>query len=1020
VIYRFGYFELDEEAGLLRKAGEPVAIQPKPFELLRVLLRERERVVPSDELFALLWPDTVVTPGSLNRAVSHARRAVDDTHKGRLIESVARRGYRFCGKVVALERGAPEAAPARAAARGAAPFVGRAQALGALREAFAQAEAGRGGLALVTGPPGIGKTRLVEVFAEEVASRGPLALVGRAREGEGVPAFWLWAQLLRQLLDEPTLGADARELAAGSAELAGLIPELGAPAGARGSASPEQSRFLFFDAVARTLSRASRRRPLLLVLEDLQWAGSASLRLLEHLAFECAQDPLLIVATVRDEPRERGHPLHRTLPLLRQRERCAQVSLRAFSRAEVGELLQAAVGRRPPAEVTSELFARTEGVPLYLREALRLLAERGELAQLERVARRGIQLPGHAIDFIRRALEQLSAPCAELMAAASALGREFALPLAASVASLPRERALDLLDEAERAGVVEAVAGVAATWRFTHALHQEAAYESLPAGTRARLHQRIAERLEQLHADDPQRVIAELAHHHHRALAVGDAERAHERALQAARRASELLAYEQCALHYEQAASALLHCEPVDPARRLETLLALAGAHRLCGERSKSREVLQEAMQIARAQESAADFARAAIGFCDPADWAVYDPPARAAIEEAAALLGDERGVLAARISTRLAWLSSRRPPKQVEPVARRALALAREHGDPQAELEAVYTLQLVLAGPDPGRLDARAELADRLAALGARTSPRDLAMLGLIDAASDELERGDLAAARARRAAAGAQAGEKPHTALAWYLAIWDTGMQLLEGRLEEAARTMHDALTAGQRIEHPYAQGVYASHRGELHALRGDAEGVCAWFEPMTRAAGGPSHWNRATLARAELAAGREPAARALFEQLAAERFGELPRGIRYLRTLCELAHLCADLEDAPRAALLRELLAPYERRHAVMAAPVLYGGPVSFALARLCEALGRSDEAAALFEAARADCDELGARPFRARVLLEHGRLCARRGERRAARELLGEAADLAGKLGMEGAAQAAAAARERAER
>jgi DNA-binding winged helix-turn-helix (wHTH) protein len=1013
VIFRFGHFELDEAAGLLRKAGEPVAIQPKPFELLCILLRERARVVPTEELFERLWPDTVVTPGSLNRAISHARKAIDDTHKGERIRSVPRRGYRFAGDVVALAPGAPPqpSAPVRTpVAAGSAAFVGRGEALQALRDAFAAAESGRGGVALVTGPPGIGKTRLVEVFAAEVAQRGPVALIGRSREGEGVPAFWLWAQILRQLLSEPTLGADARDLAAASGELAGLVPELAASPAARAESSPEQNRFQLFDALTRMLARASRRRPLLLVLEDLQWAGSASLRLLEHLAYEIGGERILILGSVRDEARERGHPLHRTLPLLRQRD-CAQVALRPFTRAEVGEVLTAAVGRRPPAEVTSELFARTEGVPLYLREAIRLLAERGELAHLERVARHGIHLPGNAIDFIRRALDTLSPECAELVAAASALGREFSLPLAASVSGIARERGLDLLDEAERAGVVEAVPGSAATWRFSHALHQEAAYASLPAGVRARLHQRVADRLEHLHAGDPEPVIAELAHHHHRALAVGDPELAYTRAWSAAERAATLFAYEQSALHYEQASAALLHCEPVDPGRRFETLLAQAAAHRRCGERTRSREALIEAMQIARSLERPLDFARAAIAFCDPADWAVYDPPARAAVDEAAARLGQDRSVHAARIAVRLAWLSSRSARRSAENAARRALALTREHGDAQATLEAVYTLQLAIAGPE--HLETRAPLADEFVALGGRVANRDLALIGLVDAATDRLEAGDVAAARARRAAAGALAGEKPHPALAWHLAIFDTGIAMLEGRFEDAARWMHDALTYGQRIEHPYAHGCYASHRGDLHGLRGEPEGVCAWFEPMTRLRGGPRHWSLATLARADFAAGREAEARAHFETLAAEGFADVPPGIRYLRSLVELGHLCADLADASRAAQLRELLAPFERRHALMAAPVLYGGPVSFALARLCEAGGRSDEACALYEVAAADCDELGARPMRAQVWLRHGLLRARRGDRRLARELLSQSAALAESLGMQGVADAARA-------
>src|SRR5262249_5461412 len=105
VRFRFGAYELDEERGELRREGRPVAIQPKPLALLALLLRERDRVVSADELLKRLWPDIVVSPGSVNRAISHARRAIGDTHRGRLVRSVPRRGYRFSGEVVALEPG---------------------------------------------------------------------------------------------------------------------------------------------------------------------------------------------------------------------------------------------------------------------------------------------------------------------------------------------------------------------------------------------------------------------------------------------------------------------------------------------------------------------------------------------------------------------------------------------------------------------------------------------------------------------------------------------------------------------------------------------------------------------------------------------------------------------------------------------------------------------------------------------------------------------------------------------------
>src|SRR5690606_11478826 len=102
MIFRFGRYELDEEAGELRRDGRPVEVQPKPFALLALLLRERARVVSNDELFEALWPGVAVTPSSLTRAVSLARKAIGDTHRGETLRSVARRGYRFTGEVVEI------------------------------------------------------------------------------------------------------------------------------------------------------------------------------------------------------------------------------------------------------------------------------------------------------------------------------------------------------------------------------------------------------------------------------------------------------------------------------------------------------------------------------------------------------------------------------------------------------------------------------------------------------------------------------------------------------------------------------------------------------------------------------------------------------------------------------------------------------------------------------------------------------------------------------------------------------
>lgn len=476
MIFRFASYELDEEAGELRRDGATVEVQPKPLALLFLLVRERERVVPSDEIFDALWPGVAVTPGSLTRAVSLARKAIGDTHRGAQIRSVSKRGYRFTADVVQVE-GPPGAAQARSAPEGGPPFVGRDEALAMLRRGFTEATGRRGGLVLVSGPPGIGKTRLCEVFLAEVQRAGGQGLVGRCHEGEGVPAFWPWAQVLRRIAGAPGGASLLHELAGSAAELADLVPGLAPSGGAsrRPDLAPAQSRFLLFDAVTRALLRASAVRPTVLVLEDVQWAGHDSLRLLEHLAFELSEHSLLVLATLREEAREADHAVERVLPKLRQHPACFELSLRELSRGDVALLLERTIGRPPPTDLTSELFARTEGVPLFLREALRLLSERGDLRRPEGVRRWGITLPSLTLDLIRRPLARLSPETSAFVGAAAVLGREFVASHAAEVAESPRESVLDRVEEAVRSGVVEPVDDAPLSFRFTHALFREAA-----------------------------------------------------------------------------------------------------------------------------------------------------------------------------------------------------------------------------------------------------------------------------------------------------------------------------------------------------------------------------------------------------------------------------------------------------------------------------------------------------------------------------------------------------------------
>ncbi|HKA14795.1 MAG TPA: AAA family ATPase, partial [Myxococcota bacterium] len=847
--FRFGAYELDEERSELRCGGRPVAIQPKPLALLALLLRERARVVSADELLETLWPDTVVTPGSLTRAVSHARRAIGDTHRGRMIRSISRRGYRFGGDVTALESGARRPREADTAGGRERPFVGRADALAALRNAFAGAVAQRRGIAVViSGPPGIGKTRLTELAAAECEAAGALVRIGRAREGDGVPAFWPFAQILRALLEEPAAADATREIARHAGELADLLGLLPAPESPPRAA--ERSRFLLFDAVSQSLQRVARRRPFVIALEDLQWADAESLQLVEHLAYERIEAPLLLVATVRDEPREPGHPVARALAHLRAQELSLEIALAPFTQDEVGALLEQMLGRPAPSELTAEIFARTEGVPLFVREAIRLLEQRGALAEPERVPRGAVALPRSALDLIRRPLERLSAPATALISAGAVLGREFDLVAAAVVAEMSRCDAIDRIGEAVSAGVLDATPGSATGFRFTHALFQEATLAALPPGRRARLHLNAAAHLERENEGDPTAVLAELAHHHHRALAVGDPDRACAAALRAAEQSARLGVWGQAALHHEQAREAFEQVPGSDPERRLALALDCTEAWRLASERSRRRRSARGAFELARALGRPREMARAANLLLDLQEWAAPDPGARAAIEEALAAPTDPGSVEEARLVTRLAYLDVLTAPGQATPVARRAASLARAAGDADALQDALYALHFALGGPDG--LGERESLAREIEVAAGASRSADRAVIALLDTAADRLELGDREASQRWRAAAVRIAGSRPHLGMRWHLEVHDTGIALLEGRLGEVEARAHSALSVGLRAEHPYARGCFAVHRALLARARGESDAVCEAIAPALRGREAPFHWLRAVAAR------------------------------------------------------------------------------------------------------------------------------------------------------------------------
>ena len=1023
--YRFGDCVIDPERGELSRAGRVVAVQPKPFALLVHLVAHRDRVVPKEELLETLWPDAVVTDSSLTRAVSLARKALGEG-AGERLRSVARRGYRFVGDVVETEiaEEALQRTQATTPRTPADPFVGREVPLATLRSAWQASVEGTGAVVWLTGPPGIGKTRVLEAFAAELRAAGRPGLGGREDDSEGAPPFWLWVQLLRALAEVGRLDDALATLDAGAAaELEPLLPH---PAGeetrapARATPTSEEGRFVLFDAVARVFVAAARAEPLVLLLEDVHWSGRASLLLLEHLIRELQGVPLLVVATVRDEPREPGHPLTRTLSNASPLPHVTSIELTGFSRDEVAELLAERLERPAPDLLVDELLARTEGNPLYVGEGMRLLADRGALDFPELHPGWSLDLlPRRTGDLVARHLESLSPEALDALQGAAVLGREIRLPLLARLGEQAPGDVLDALDEAVHAGLLVAAEGGAGTYRFAHPLYQEVTYGALAPGRRARLHQRIGELLDESSERDSESRLTDVAHHLHLGLVVGDPARACEVALRAAERASQVLAWEQAALHYEQALAALEHMEPIDPDRQLEVLLRLGEAHRFAGERTRRRGVLGRALALARSLERNDAFARGAITFCDLSEWSPRDDEGLRVLEEALDASPGHAPIVRARLLTRIAYLN-RRERSLGEPAAREAVAIGREADDPDTLQEALYTLHLVLSGPD-GLAERRA-LIPEAAEAAARGSYRDLALIGLVDLAADWLHEGERAESLRARAVAEEFAGTRPHRGMRWHLDVFDAGLALLEGRYDDAERGIREHLLLGRMIEHPYAGLLFAGQTIGLLRDRGQLSEIGRRIPSLQDLSGGSAPVNlaaRVTSTGVLAAFGELQPARDLVAEAVTPALSDVPREHWWTPAVVGLADLVARLGDVERATILRDALAPWPHLHSVTPMPILYGGPVSRSLGLMEFVLGDLDAAAKWFERAELQTDALAARPMRARVQLARGQVLRRMGAVEVAEAPLRAAAAGAAEIGLAGVGEEAGAALQGAE-
>ena len=860
-------------------------------------------------------------------------------------------------------------------------FVGRESQLDRLGQLWKEAAAGELRVALLAGEPGVGKTRLAAELARRVHDEGAVVLAGRCDEDLGVP-YQPFVEALRHFVDHGDRLAD--RLGRYGGELARLVPEVGErvaglPTPLR--SDPETERYRLFDGVAAWLAAASNDEPLLLLLDDLQWAAKPTLMLFRHVV-RAGGGRVLVLGVYRDSELTHDHPLVDLVADLRRQAVVERLSLTGLDDVGVRNLVEAASGQtldEAGLALAQAIYEETEGNPFFVREVLRHLAETGGVQRREGVWTTELPveqlgIPEGVREAVGQRLSRLSGETNRALRVAAVVGPEFELSVVRVAGDLSEESLLSAVEEAADARLVTEVS--ATRFRFAHALVRATLYESLTSARQVALHRKAAEAIETVHEGALDDYVPALAHHWAKASApVTDATRAVEYAQRAGDRALAQLAHDEAARYYTSGLE-LLEAGGAEPGdvRRLELLLGRGEAQRRAGDPGY-RQTLLDTAQLAKHIGDARALARAALANTLGYMWSAFavDAERVEVLESAIAAVGEEEPALRARLlatlGLELAWQPD---PTRRLALSQEALQIARALDDPATLAHVLLARDYTIT--DPENVEERLAGTEELLAIAERLGDPVIASRALSLRYKAQMELADVGEAERTLTMNETLVADLGQPGLVWSALHHRAALAAMHGESgAEAALSAADQL--GRTVGAPEILTVtrllwIRTQQGRLHEVSG------FFREIAERTPGRPVLM--AAYARIRYDEGDPGAASAVLDELAATGFAHPRNTVAWLFFMVDCSWITARLGRKDCVPPLRAAMEPYAGQLAIGSFAGWIGGSVSLHLAMLSATAGDYGQADAEFAAAAATHERIGAPGWLARTRVEWARM------------------------------------------